>query len=587
MLARAESAKVGTAVAPIAVGVTGHRAERLGADGLTGVRQAIELVFGACVAAAPVSGRQAFRLVTALADGTDSLAADAALALGWTLDTVLPFARSDYALDFGDAGELAAHAAHLAASRSILELPGDRSHVDDPIAYERAGRIVLDQCDILVAVWDAEPARGRGGAGQIVAEAVLADIPVIRIDPSGATLPTLLWDGLIEHDLGQQSVDTVARGDLSHLPALFRALTRESVAGPRVPFVRSRISVALAYPLLLAVMGVRRLRRGDFLRPDAAPATERMLRCLPDEGAFGQRMRDMLLPQFVAADVEASGAAQLFRSGYVANFALAALAVVLSLSGLLVSPEVKPPLVVLEFITISSILLLTHAGNRAGWHSRWLDNRELSERLRCLALTAQLGSLGLHGGAASRAPWIDGEIRRIARSIGLPSGCADAAFLGRVRDNLKSVLDDEAEYLVAEARRMHRLEHRLHILGTVLFVLTAILCALVLLTEGMAATGWLPELGKPFTLAMTAVSASLPAIGAAIYGIRMQGDFAGIAERNEALSQQLATLRHVVDQDKLSFDTLKLRVLRASELLVQDLVSWRATYHSRPLALPG
>jgi len=82
-------------------------------------------------------------------------------------------------------------------------------------------------------------------------------------------------------------------------------------------------------------------------------------------------------------------------------------------------------------------------------------------------------------------------------------------------------------------------------------------------------------------------SAALPAIGAAIYGIRMQGDFAGIAERNQVLAHHLRSLRDVCDQDELSFDTLRTRVARATDLLTEGLENWHQTYRSRPLVLPG
>jgi hypothetical protein len=46
-------------------------------------------------------------------------------------------------------------------------------------------------------------------------------------------------------------------------------------------------------------------------------------------------------------------------------------------------------------------------------------------------------------------------------------------------------------------------------------------------------------------------------------------------------------LRQVIDADALSYDTLKRRVARATDLLTQDLASWLQTYHARPLTLPG
>jgi hypothetical protein len=67
----------------------------------------------------------------------------------------------------------------------------------------------------------------------------------------------------------------------------------------------------------------------------------------------------------------------------------------------------------------------------------------------------------------------------------------------------------------------------------------------------------------------------------------MQGDFAGIASRNEALAHHLTMLRKVIDADELGFDTLNRRVRRATDLLTGDLENWLQTYHARPLALPG
>lgn len=74
---------------------------------------------------------------------------------------------------------------------------------------------------------------------------------------------------------------------------------------------------------------------------------------------------------------------------------------------------------------------------------------------------------------------------------------------------------------------------------------------------------------------------------AAVYGIRMQGDFAGTAERCYTRYEQFTTLRGVVADDALSFDTLTRRARRVTSLLTSDLASWRQTLHARLLALPG
>ncbi len=591
-----------TAVAAVSgalgIGVTGHRLERLGDTDLVALRAALHTLFQtlATEAKAPM------RLVTSLADGADSIAADEALDLGWTLDAVLPLSREDYFADFTEAQARADHEMLLAKAHAVFELDGDRGvEGGSAIAYERAGRVVLAQSDILVAVWDGGPVRGRGGAAQIVAEAVLAGIPVIHIDAAGVNQPRLLWDGLEEHDLGQQTIDSVPRGDLSALPGLMRGLidaprdaSEQAMLAQFEAPTKPRRNWALAYPLLLAMMGVRRLRTTDWAVADPARAMPAILGpcsgAALDASGFGAKLRTTLAPRFARADAMATHVAQMFRSGYVTNFSFAALAVVLSLLGLALPSALKPVLIILEFMVIATILLVTRAGNRAKWHRRWLDNRHLAERLRCLTIAAQLGELELRSGADLRPGWVDWYARATARELGMPSVRVNAAYLACVRDGLTSLIDDQIAYLKTDAHRMHRLEHRLHNLGTILFMMTAIICVSLLvfkMADKMVGMAALDAVAHPFLTATTIASAAFPAIGAAIYGIRMQGDFAGTAERSESLAHNLATLRQVIDADALSFDTLKRRVARATDLLTQDLASWLQTYHARPLTLPG
>ena len=586
----------------LTIGVTGHRPQRLGRANLAKISTMIAEVLDAVAAAArDVGGDVELRLVTALAEGADSMAADAARARAWTLDCVLPFARDDYATDFKDPGAADAYHARLAAARSVFELPADRAQISDPHAYERAGRVVLAQCDILLAIWDRGPVQGRGGTGQIVAEAVIEDVPVILIDPGGAAPPTLLWDGLEAHDLGQQTVDTVPRSGLDALPRVIRSLldTADGAANLAMRQFYSdaplpRWTLALAFPLLLAVMGVRGLKASDARVADVADAEAPILAAaagIADRAdAFVARMRTALAPRFAKADVMATHIGQMFRSGYVINFALAALAVALSLSGLALPPQAKPFLIVLELAAIGTILFLTRTAHRVAWHQRWLDCRHLAERLRCLAISAQLGDLTLRVGADSEPRWVAGAVRATARTLGLPSTRVDEAYLAAVRAALIDLIDGQLSYVTADAHGMHRLEHRLHLIGTALFVLTAMVCIGFLGFEAvfrMGLGGDLERVAHRVAIGVTVASGALPAIGAAIYGIRMQGDFAGIAERSETLAQHLGALKRVIAEDALSFDTLGRRARRAVDLLTADLARWRQTYLARPLSLPG
>ncbi len=383
-------------------------------------------------------------------------------------------------------------------------------------------------------------------------------------------------------------METVPRSGLDRLPALVNSLAGpptdpselarfDSFASER----KRRRSIAFAYPLLINVMGAR--MHGDHAVAASAPVA-----LLPP--AFAAPVRGLLAARYARADSAGSHFARLFRSGYVTNFSLAALAVVLSLAGLALPFVLKPVLLVAEVTVIGTILLTTRAGNRAGWHRSWLDSRQLAERLRCLAISAQLGELSLRAGSGTVPSWVDWHARATARTVGLPSAHVDAAYLAQVRRDLIALIEGQTVYLGEEGRRMHLLEHRLHRLGTMLFAATALVCVSFLGYEGLAHIvhhETLEALSKPLAIAATILSAALPAVGAAIYGIRMQGDFAGTAERSESLSHHLSMLRTAIDGDDDGFDTLKRRVDRATDLLTEDLANWLATYHTRPLTLPG
>ena len=568
----------------LTIGVTGHRPSRLAGADLADLAQRIRAVLTAFAAAG--AGREV-RLVSSIAEGADSIAFDQAAALGWPVDVVLPFEPSRNAREYPDPGARAALDVRLARARAVLSLAaGDGLGEAPEVAYERAGRVMLAQSDVLLAVWDGAPARGRGGAAQIIEEAVSLGIPVIHV-PVGQddVTPRLLWNRLDDLHLGQPQLETVPMSGLDRLPDMIAHLVAGEADGVLPPVgTRRRPTVAVAYALLQQLAGVRRLQGGDFWRARADPAGAGLIAPpVPGEreDAFRHRLGDVVATNYAVADAIATDAGRRFRSAYVSNFTLAAAAVLISLAGLLLPAGVKPLLVCLELATIATILALTRLGNRSGWHRRWLDARRVAEQLRCLAIAAQLGDLRLRRD-------LHPVTRAVSRRLGMPTAIADAPYLARVHGDLLRLLDGQIDYLATDARRTRRLEHRLHRFGGLLFGLTAAVCLVFLVIE-LAAVA-MPALHHAvgtITIWGTVASAALPAIGAAIYGIRMQGDFAGTAERDEELADRLRRIRALSGDTLTSYDALRQLIDQVAALLTQDLSSWLQTYSSRPLALPG
>ncbi|HEX3872435.1 MAG TPA: hypothetical protein VHV77_18450, partial [Pirellulales bacterium] len=130
--------------------------------------------------------------ISALAEGADRILAEEALASGWMLDVVLPLGREEYEQDFATSESKADFAAILTKARAVLELQSARQQRDRDASYEAAGFVMLDHVDILVAVWDGQDGRGRGGTRQIMVEAARREIPVIWLR-SDRDQPLSLW----------------------------------------------------------------------------------------------------------------------------------------------------------------------------------------------------------------------------------------------------------------------------------------------------------------------------------------------------------------------------------------------------------
>ena len=164
------------------VGVTGHRtlpdpkttADRLAA-GLHNLRR-----LGAANAEPPAS----LEILSALAEGADRLVAGVALSQpDTTLVAVLPLPQDDYVQDFPSIDSRREFEVLLARARLVETVPRAPTR---EAAYELAGHWIVEHSDILVALWDGEPARGQGGTADIVAFAVERARPILWIPVPGA-----------------------------------------------------------------------------------------------------------------------------------------------------------------------------------------------------------------------------------------------------------------------------------------------------------------------------------------------------------------------------------------------------------------
>ena len=586
----------------LSVGVTGHRADSLPEGSAERLRKQIHevllLIADAgeallrkeqdCFAPAPLQ----LRFVSPIADGADQIAAEVALELGWELQVVLPFARAEYRASLANHGARERFDALTDRASCVLELPGHSQL--QPDAYVMTGRATVAHCDLLIAVWDGLPPRGRGGTGEVVQLAITRGTAVIHLPLAQEAPPRVVWSAFdpavitladepgAERPLDRDAMDAMLQGLLMPPPNeqeqdFLKRFTRE-----RLRQIRTRIE----YPLLLAAAGVNRFGAKDFANKHAEAEIRdewrRYRQGCADPLQISAPM-DMLEEAYSWADRLGTHFAQTYRSGHIFNFVLGGFAVCLGLSAFM-APHLKFEFAALELVITLAIILNATIGSRNEWHRRWLDYRQLAERLRPMRSLKLLGVAAPDPPGTSTNPvprrWIDWYASGVWRAMGCPSGSLDAA---RAACLAKAIAQFEVApqvgYHERHAHQIEMLDRRLEWIATILFAGTLVVSIATLV--GLATdVAFVNRFGNWFTL----VSAGFPALGTAVFGIRFQGDFGGDALRSLATANTLRQIEEELSRD-VSLSRAADLTEQAGRIMLGDLDEWRLVNQQRDLSV--
>ncbi len=116
--------------------------------------------------------------LSSIAEGSDILFARTARSLGMGWEAMLPLPAAEFRRDFHE--EIWMQVENLLGEAEQVRIIGERTARDD--SYLDCGMETVNGCDLLLAVWDGEPSRGRGGTAEIVAYARELGRPLILID---------------------------------------------------------------------------------------------------------------------------------------------------------------------------------------------------------------------------------------------------------------------------------------------------------------------------------------------------------------------------------------------------------------------
>lgn len=359
---------------PLVVAVTGHR--DLLPEETDELRKRVHEFFLDLIRRYP--DRQ-LRLLSPLAEGADSVAAEVALDLGIDLVVPLPMTKTLYLADFDQAESRQKFVSLLSRASEVYELPAAREASDEQInargplrdlQYAQLGVFLCAHCHILLALWDGKYDDKLGGTGQVVrfhhndtmpgytrattaTQQMLVDdesdlvyhIVCSRNRPDGAPA-----DGLVPLDTWWFTKDEKA------------PRSRELPAQHRLIFERS------------AEFGRDARKHGDAIARDAYPLYDSTIVAGLPAGVSD------INALFCAAD----WLALHFQKKVVRTLRIShALAFLMGMSFILYTDVQVERIFLVAFLLFFAVAAVVQLlANRRGWHRKYLDYRALAEGLR-------------------------------------------------------------------------------------------------------------------------------------------------------------------------------------------------------------
>ena len=168
------------------------------------------------------------------------------------------------------------------------------------------------------------------------------------------------------------------------------------------------------------------------------------------------------------------------------------------------------------------------------------------------------------------------------RGVGVAEGGLDEACLEEIRNSLVNLVESQHAYHSNNARIMRGVEDRIERLGYVLIGLAVLFAAanIIIALIGL-------DMPQKWDSVLMGLTAALAVLGAATFGIRLIGDFEGIATSSARTNAILADLAEALRHDQPNLAVLRSRARSIAEVMLGDLSHWLVATETRKLVEPG
>ena len=480
-----------------------------------------------------------FSLLTALAEGADRLVpreARGVLGEGHTeIEAVLPLTVEDYLTDFqtADSRDEFWRLWGEARSRVVLADGPKEASEERTKAYASAGRYIADRCDVMIAVWDGKQGRGEGGTADIVEYARDQGVPVLIVPASrGGCEP--------EENRLVSSFDGPA-AELEGVVASFRRIDEYNRAS-----VPERLVLRVEES---ARQSLEALSEASLIRTQV------------------EKVTDWALPHLVRADALALRFQARYAYLAFAVHSLALLAVI-AVGAQIVFARRTPEWLLIEVGLLLVLLGAVWAGRHGRTHDRWIGCRSLAEAFRSgffivLAAAAEGQEDGDTEPLPRDQPWSQRAFSEAWRQR--PHVAYDEAAAVELRDYLVAGwIESQIRYHRGAARRYEQTRTWYATCISALAV-TTIAVALIHILVVANSSG--------VANALEFVAIVLPGLGAAIAGLREQGQHHVHQDRSRRTIARLERLKSQSEQT-VTLDSVRRLALETHRVIVEENQDW-------------
>ena len=508
----------------IVIGVTGHRKLDNQSALIPHIQEVIEQIRNSLplLKHTPI----VFTVLSPLAEGADRLVASEILKLKDSqLEAVLPFAKEEYTKDFPSPSSQTEFNEFLAQAKKTTTFPLEGSRKD---GYSRAGQYVVDNCDILIALWDGEESEGQGGTAEIVQYARISQCPLYWINTKEKNETVYVYEAGI--GLNHKAY--------AHL---------DSYNSEKITTIQ--------------------------IQMEAQQYQESLKNASPSPRFTAERLNWInykLMHRFSRTDLLAEKYQKLYFKAGSLTYILAAIAVTAVTFQVLFLPQWYR-LAWIEVFCIFAILGIYAIGKYQKWHTKWIDYRFLAERFRSSLF---LGVAGMNVTALrpprhlslsySAQDWMVTAFSSVWSQLS-PMKTLQPQEIEDLKTFLTSSWVEEQIRYHSHAHQRHQRRHlRLLFAGNTLFALTLLVALLHVFHVGTELVS--------HVFAFLAIM--FPSIAAALGAIRTHREYLRNSKRSQEMVRHLGELKDKIDTTQ-SIEQFYQTVREIEETMLHENEDWR------------